>query len=53
MEIFNDPKFESKEDWKKEAQSEGATVHSKYFDYGKAYVLTVFKKSLSLRNFLG
>uniref|UniRef100_A0A914D4N9 START domain-containing protein n=1 Tax=Acrobeloides nanus TaxID=290746 RepID=A0A914D4N9_9BILA len=37
MEIFNDPKFESKEDWKKEAQSEGATVHSKYFDYGKSY----------------
>uniref|UniRef100_A0A914DWC3 START domain-containing protein n=1 Tax=Acrobeloides nanus TaxID=290746 RepID=A0A914DWC3_9BILA len=39
MSIYNDPNYESKSGWKKEAENEGATVHSKYFDYGKVFAL--------------
>uniref|UniRef100_A0A914CVW3 Uncharacterized protein n=1 Tax=Acrobeloides nanus TaxID=290746 RepID=A0A914CVW3_9BILA len=41
IEFFNDSKFDSKEDWKKEAQNEGSTVYSKQIKQGKAFVLTV------------
>ena len=41
FDIFNDPKFETKEDWKKEVESDGTLVYSKHFKFGKTFSLKV------------
>uniref|UniRef100_A0A914CEL7 START domain-containing protein n=1 Tax=Acrobeloides nanus TaxID=290746 RepID=A0A914CEL7_9BILA len=40
IEIFNDAKFDSKEDWQKEVKNDGSAVYSKQIKQGKVFVLT-------------